>query len=152
MLLLAALCLSASPAPAKEKTLSWKPIEDALLRINDAAPKDWGAYQTGKKTDRVLLQIGNRYLLIEFRDHQIYEIDPAKVRHKSSDELLWNPDDRPAQPLSTSGWANDDFGGAFGTTTKLDAENRVLNLQLPHPPDVGNLPARVTTPTRRTTY
>src|ERR1700722_8784389 len=93
----AALYLASANLPAKEKTLTWKPIEDALLRVDDAPVKDWGVYQTGKKTDRLLLQMGKRFLLIEFRDHQIYEIDPPKVQLKSA-ELLWNPDDRASAP------------------------------------------------------
>jgi hypothetical protein len=148
---LAAVCFSGGSALAKEKTLTWKPIEDALLRVDDAPLKEWGVYQTGKKTDRLILQMGKRFLLIQFQDKQIFEIDPAKVAHKA-DDILWNPDDRPAQPLQTSDWANNDIGGAFGISARIDGENHVLDLQLPHPPDVGDLPARSTAPTRRNRY
>jgi hypothetical protein len=144
-----ALWLPLGSVAGKEKTLTWKPIEDALLRVDDAPLKEWNVYQTGKKTDRLVMQMGKRFLLIEFHDQQIYEIDPAKVQHKN-DDILWNPDDRAAQPLATSDWTNTDIGGAFGISAKLDAENHVLDLQLPHPPDVGDLPQRSVAPTRRT--
>jgi hypothetical protein len=149
LIVLAALCLPTRNALAGGKPLPWKSIEDALLRVDDAPPaKDWGIYQTEKKTDRLLIQIGNRFLLIEVHDRQIFEINPAKVQHKSA-ELLWDPTDRPTQPLATSDWSNDDAGAAFQLKAKLDSENLVLDLQLPHPPNVGDLPVRSTAPTRR---
>ena len=135
-----ALVLFYAPASqAKEKPLSWKPIEDALLRVNDSPPKEWSAYRTGKKNDPLLLQIGSRYLLIESHDHRVFELDPSKIERKPQD-LVWSPSDRPAKPLATSDWMVDDIGAAFVVILKLDAENAVVNLQLPHPPDVGLLP------------
>ena len=82
---------------AKSKPVSWKPITDALLSINDSPVKDWGVYQAGKKTDPLLLQMGNRFFLIEIHDRQLFELDPSKVQSKSED-LLWDPSDRPANP------------------------------------------------------
>jgi len=148
LIALAALCLLTRDALADGKPLSWKPIEDALLRVDDAPAKDWGVYQAEKKTDHLLVQIGNRFLLIEVHDHQIFEMDPATVQHKSA-ELLWNPADHPTHPLATSDWSNDDAGAAFRLKAKLDSENLVLDLQLPHPPNVGDLPVRSTAPARR---
>ncbi len=133
-----AFALSAS-AFAKDKPLSWKPIEDALLRVNDSPPKEWSAYRTGKKNEPLVLQLGNRFLFIQSHDHQVFELDPAKIEHKT-EELLWSPTDRPAKPLATSDWNVDDIGAAFVIKVKLDAENAVVDLQLPHPPEVGNLP------------
>jgi hypothetical protein len=137
-------------ALAKDKPLSWKPIEDALLRVNDAPPKEWSAYRTGKKNEPLVLQIGNRFLFIQSHDHQVFELDPAKIEHKTG-ELLWSPADRPAKPLATSDWNVDDIGAAFVIKVKLDAENAVVDLQLPHPPDVGDLPQQQAAPrqTRR---
>ena len=148
LLMIAALCslltLCAMHAPAltaKGKPLSWKPIQDALLRINDAPPKEWGAYRTGKKNNPLLLQVGNRFLLIESHDHHVFELDPSKVERKPQ-EVLWNPADRPAKPLATSDWVVDDIGAAFVIKVKLESENALVDLQLPHPPDVGSLPDR----------
>lgn len=137
----AALLFAAVPAWAKDKPLSWKPIDQALLRVNDAPPKDWSVYRTGKKNDPLLLQWGNRFLLIQSHDHQIFEIDPAKLDRKPN-EILWSPADRPDKPLSTADWVVDDIGAAFVITVKLAAENALVDLQLPHPQDVGSLPAR----------
>jgi len=137
----------------KDKPLSWKPIEDALLRVNDSPPKEWSAYRTGKKNEPLVLQMGNRFLFIQSHEHQVFELDPAKIEHKT-EELLWSPNDRPAKPLATSDWNVDDIGAAFVIKVKLDAENAVVDLQLPHPPEVGNLPQQQAAPrqTRRRNY
>lgn len=135
-------------ANAKDKPVSWKSVDEALLRVNDAPPKEWGVYRAGKKNDPLLLQLGNRFLLIESHDQKIFELDPAKLNRKTG-EILWVPSDRPAKPLATSDWMVSDMGAAFGIVVKLDAENAALDLQLPHPPDVGSLPDRPPTPDRR---
>ena len=134
-------------ASAKDKPLSWKPIENALLRVNDAPPKEWGVYRSGKKNEPLLLQIGNRFLLIETHDHHVFELDPAKIARKTG-ELLWSPANRPAKPLATSDWLVDDIGAAFAIKVKLENENALVDLQLPHPPAVGSLPDRPPKPTQ----
>ncbi len=139
LLRLAAIYAVAGGAHAKDKPLVWKPIEEALLRVNDAPPKDWAAYHAGKKNDPLLLQIGNRFLLIESHNRRVFELDASKIGHKTG-ELLWSLSDRPAMPLPTSDWTVDDIGAAFVVKVKLDAENALVDLQLPHPPDVGSLP------------
>jgi hypothetical protein len=136
---------------AKTKPVSWKVIDDALLRVNDAPIKDWNVYQTGKKQDPLLLQMGTRFLLIEVHDRRVFEIDPTKIERKS-DEIMWDPSERPAQPLATSDWMASDMGAAFKIEVKVDSENRALDLQLPHPPDIGDLPARSTAPATRRRY
>jgi len=133
---------------AKGKPVSWKVIDDALLRVNDAPIKDWNVYQTGKKRDPLLLQMGDRFLLIEVHDRRVFEVDPSKIERKS-EEVEWDPSERPPQPLGTSEWMASDMGAAFKIEAKIDAENRVLDLELPHPPDIGDLPSRSTAPTRR---
>ena len=134
--------------PAKVKPVTWTVIKDALFRVNDAPVKDWNIYQPGKKGDPLLLQLGDRFLLIEVHDHQVFEIDPSRIEHKS-DELLWDPADHPAHALPTSGWNEGDVGTAFRIETKMNADNRVLVLELPHPPDIGALPVLSQSPTQR---
>jgi hypothetical protein len=90
-------------AAAKGKPVSWKGIDDALLRVNDNPVKVWGVFQAGNKRDPLVLQMGNRFLLIKIHDKQIFEIDPSKVQVKT-DEILWDPSDHPTDPLATSDW------------------------------------------------
>ncbi|HLH30162.1 MAG TPA: hypothetical protein VKY31_03095 [Terriglobia bacterium] len=147
VLLITLLLAALTNGSAKEKPLPWKPANEALLRINDAPPKEWEVYRTGKKNDPLLLELGKRFLLIESHEHKIFDIDPSKMERKK-DEILWSPADKPANPLITSDWVVDDIGAAFAITVRLDRENVALDLQLPHPPDVGSLPARTPERTR----
>jgi hypothetical protein len=133
--------LVSAGALAKDKPLAFKPIERALLRVNDAPPKDWEVYRTGKKNEPLLLQIGNRFLLLEINQHQVFALDPMNIEHKTG-ELLWSLSDRPDKPLATSDWTVDDIGAAFVVKVKLQSENALVDLQLPHPPNVGDLPDR----------
>jgi hypothetical protein len=144
MLLLFSVVCPAGPvrAAAKSKPVPWKTIDDAILRVNDEAVKDWNVYQTGKKRDPLLLQIGNRFLLIEVHDQQVFEVDPSKIARKSDAEVDWDPADRPSQPLATSDWTAGDVGAAMQIAMTIVSEKRVLNLELPHPPDLGDLPVR----------
>jgi len=144
---LALLCVCGSAVWGKDKPLSWKAADEALLRVNDAPPKEWEVYRTGKKNDPLILQLGSRFLLIESHDHRIFELDAAKIERKK-DEVLWSLSDRPAESLATSDWMVDDIGAAFAIKVKLEKENATFDLQLPHPPDVGSLPARPPTSTQ----
>ncbi len=133
-----AVWVSAGVNAAKEKLASWKEIDDALLRVNDAPVKDWGVYQTGKKRDPLLVQIDKRFLLIQIHERQIFELDPAKVQRKS-DELLFDPSDHPAQPLTTTDWDTNDSEAVYRFRAKIRGEDRLLDIQLPHTLDLSGM-------------
>jgi hypothetical protein len=135
---LGAVCASSGGTFAKDKAASWKIIDDALFRVNDAPVKEWGVYQTGKKRDPLLLQMNNRFLLIKIHDRQLFEVDPTKVQRKS-DELLWDPSDHPPQPLATSDWDANDTEAVFRIRAKISAEDRLLDIELPHPLDLSGM-------------
>jgi hypothetical protein len=124
---------------AAEKAAVWKISDQALLRVDDRAVKDWNIYQTGKKPNPLLLQMGPRYLLVDGRERQVFEVDPAKIEHKGAEGLSWDLADRPAKPLETSGWIVRDVGLAYRISVRLVAENHLLDLQIPHPLDVRPL-------------
>src|SRR5437879_11777828 len=86
--------LAPGAASAKDKPLSWKPVEDALLRVNDAPPKEWEVYRAGKKNEPLLLQIGNRLLLMETHDRKVFQLDPSKTE-RTTGEILSSPPDQP---------------------------------------------------------
>jgi hypothetical protein len=130
-----ALLPLAAPARAKDKAVAWKPIDQALLRVDDQPVKNWNLYQEGKKGDPLLLAMGNRFLLIEAHDHKIFELAPDKVEHKGSD-LLWDPAERPAEPLAATGWIIKDVGLAYRVGFRLEAEKHDYDVQLPHPIDL----------------
>ncbi|HTC64138.1 MAG TPA: hypothetical protein VK709_14950 [Candidatus Saccharimonadales bacterium] len=132
------LCATAAPTFAKDKPVSWKEIDDALLRVNDAPVKDWAVFQNAKKRDPLLVQINNRFLLIKIHEREIYEVDPAKVQHKG-DELMWDPNDHPAQPLAISDWDASDMEAVYRIRAKISAEDHMLDIELPHQLDLSGM-------------
>jgi hypothetical protein len=132
--------LLAAPAYAadKDKPVTWKPITQALLRVNDQPVKNWNVYEQNKKGDPLLLAMGDRYLLIQVHERKIFELPSARIEHKGA-ELLWDPATLPAEPLATTEWLIKDVGFAYRLGVRLVAENRVVDLQLPHPMDLRYL-------------
>ncbi len=142
-----AVCISGGGIFAKDKPVPWKMIDDALFRVNDAPVKEWGVYQTGKKRDPLLLQMNNRFLLIKIHDREVFEVDPAKVQHKT-DELLWDPSDHPAQPLATTDWDAGDTEAVYRIRAKISSEDHLLDIELPHPLDLSGMSPHAATSTR----
>ncbi len=135
----AALALSgiltlAAPARAAEKIV-WKPLERAILRIDDRPAKTWNVYRAEKKEHLILVQLGRRFLMLDTREHLIYELDPAKLDPKDK-YLLWREADKPAKPLPTADWNVRDVGPARRIRAKLSTEGRVLDLEVPVKPDL----------------
>jgi hypothetical protein len=133
-----ALYTSHGTTIAKDKPASWKEIDDALLRVNDAPVKEWGVFQTGKKRDPLLVQMGNRFMLIKIRDHEIFEVDAGTV-HRKADELLWDPNNHPVQPLIISDWDASDMEAVFRILVKIDAGDHLLDIELPHQLDLSGM-------------
>jgi hypothetical protein len=132
--LLAALAMS---TPAGD-TITWKPLANVILRIDDRAPKQWNIYSAGKKEDTLLLQLGARALVIYVRNQQVYEIQPAQFSKKGQD-LVWRESNKPERPLVTSDWSTRDVGSARRIRMTLTAEGRTIDIQLPQSPDLRGL-------------
>jgi hypothetical protein len=132
--LLLALALGAQAA----EKVTWKPILDAVLRIDDRAPKQWSLFHAGKKYDPLLLQLGSRVLVIYVRNQAVYEIPPAQVEHKG-EGLLWRELDKPEKALATSDWSTRDIGSAWRVRVKLTEEGRLVDIQIPQMPDLRGL-------------
>jgi hypothetical protein len=137
-LLISAFVASPAFAADKDKTVTWKPITEALLRVDDQAVKNWNVYKENKKGDPLLLEMGNRYLLIQVHERKVFELAPAKIEHKGAD-LLWDAGSLPPEPLASADWLIKDVGFAYRIGMRLVAENRVFDLQLPHPMDLRYL-------------
>jgi hypothetical protein len=133
-----ALLLAFAASLLAAEKVTWKPIDDAVLRIDDSAPKQWSLYHAGKKYDPLLLQLGSRVLVIYVRNKEVYEIPPAQFERKGPD-LLWRESDKPEKPLSTSDWSTRDIGSAWRVRVKLADEGRLVDIQIPQTPDFRGL-------------
>ena len=136
--LLGALCIGFAIRCYAAEKITWKPVMDAIMKIDGGAPKQWSLYSGDKKNDLLLLQLGARFLVIYVHDRTVYELSPRQLEHKG-DDLLWRETDRPRKPIPTADWMTRDVGSAFRVRLELVAEHRHVDLQIPHPPDLRGL-------------
>ena len=130
-ILLLSLVLTAG-LQAGEKTL-WKSVAFAIVKFNDQAPKSWNIYHTDKK-GLLLVHLWKRYLLVDMKEQEVYEIDPQTVKPRG-EGVEWSPADTPAQPLDISEWKERNVGQLERLTFRLGKEGHVLELQIPLKPD-----------------
>jgi hypothetical protein len=121
--------LGCAAAALAADTVIWKVMDAAILRVDDQPPKDWSVYRQGKKSNAVILQIGERLLLIELHAEQVRELDAAGVQHKEG-ELVTTKDPGGKQ-LAIAGWTVRDVGPARRIHFELVGESHVVDLELP---------------------
>ena len=109
-------------------------MTQAVLKVDDQPVKIWNVYQAAKNRHMVLVQLWRRYLLLDIKAQQVYDIDPATLEQKGK-ELRGPALGKTAKPLPTDGWDLRDLGPAEMVRFKLVTEGRVLEVQLPHPLD-----------------
>jgi hypothetical protein len=127
-----ALVLLAVATAAQGAPLLWTNVIDAFLRVNDSGVKEWSVFQVEKKHDRFLVQLAERLLFVDADRKEVFELVPAQLDRNDS-TILWDPEKKPARPLATSEWLVRDVGLAYRIKMRLDAEDRTLDLQIPHP-------------------
>ena len=126
--LLLALILAGGARGAEE--IVWKPVNNGVVKMDDRPVKRWNAYRTNKKDQFVLVQIGERFLLLDTEAHEVYELAPATLRQKKG-ELRWDTQTRPAAALPTADWNVRDVGPARRIRLRLTVEGRALEVQVP---------------------
>ncbi|HEY2546297.1 MAG TPA: hypothetical protein VGI46_09545 [Candidatus Acidoferrum sp.] len=94
-------------APAGEKTV-WKPVQFAIVRFNGEAPQSWNIYHA-EKHDALLVKLWKRYLYLDLKEQEVYEIDPQTVKAQG-DNVEWSTSDLPSDPVETSEWKVKDVG------------------------------------------
>jgi hypothetical protein len=128
MPLFCALPLQAQPQSGERK-LVWKSVEFAIVKFNDEAPKSWSMYHTERK-GLLLLHLWKRYLLIDTKEEEAYEIDPQTVK-PAGENVEWSLADKPEQPLETPDWKTRDVGPMQRVTFRLGKDGHILDLQIP---------------------
>ena len=129
VLLGAALGSPASAQSAAEKKQLWKPVEFAIVRFNEDAPKSWNIYHTEKK-GVLLVRLWKRYILVNVADQEVYDLDPEKVKPQG-DNVEWSPSDLPEQPVETAEWKIRDVGPVKRIRFRFGKNGSVLDIQLP---------------------
>jgi len=126
-----AICASPPQARSQsaEKKLVWKSVAFAIVKFNDQAPKSWNIYHTEKK-GLLLVHLWKRYLLVDMKEQEAYEIDPQTVK-LHGEGVEWSTADKPDQPIETPDWKTRDVGSVQMVRFRLGKDGHVLELQIP---------------------
>jgi hypothetical protein len=121
------------PATRAQNKPVWKPVEFAIVKIDDGPPKSWNMYHTDKR-GMLLLRIWKRYLLIDLNQQEVFDIDPATVTTQA-ESVAWSPADKATEPLDISEWKERDVGSVERLRFRLPKQGAVVELQIPLRPD-----------------
>ena len=114
---------------SSEKKLLWKSVEFAIVKFNDEAPKSWNIYHIEKK-GVLLVRLWKRYLLVDLKEQEVYEIDPETVK-PAGENVEWSLADKPSEPLETPEWKTRDLRSMEMVKFRLGKNGYFLELQLP---------------------
>ena len=138
------VCVSASAAAEK---IEWRPVPLAVLKMDGRPVKLWNVYVAHKKEHLVLVQLGQRFLMLDTDLREVVEIAPAALKRKGS-TLEWeakedsnaraqrNAERKSEKVLLSEEWSIREAGPARIIRVRLAAEGRVLEVQLPIRPDL----------------
>jgi hypothetical protein len=124
--------LTSTLAPAalcSGEKIVWKPVQFAIVRFNDDAPASWNIYH-GEKRGVLLVRLWKRYMLVDVKEQEVYEVDPAKVKPQG-ENVEWSPSDIPDQPIETSEWKIRDVGPVERVRFRFGKSGSFLDIQLP---------------------
>ncbi|MGB6483750.1 MAG: hypothetical protein WBE86_09725 [Candidatus Acidiferrales bacterium] len=121
---------------AANKPIIWKPVNNAILEVTGRKPpKTWSVLEDDKKKTRVLVQLDNRYLMLDAKTKQVFEISAAQLQPHGKN--FQSADPSATEPaLASTDWDMRDLGPAERIEVRLTDDNTMLNVQLPHPLDL----------------
>lgn len=135
-LLAATLCVSfgAQPAPqAPSAKLIWKPVQFAIVRFNEEAPQSWNIYHAEKR-ESLLIKLWKRYLLMDLKEQEIYDVDPQTVKTEG-ENVKWSFSDLPKDPIDTSEWKVRDAGLVERIRFRFGKTGHFVDIELPLKPN-----------------
>ena len=142
VVLIAAVCAthSRSAHASDPDHFLWKSVPAAQCKIDDKIPLAWNVYQTDNKKQQhlVLILLGRRYLAMDMRAKQIYNVPLSDLKASGPN---WESGDLFIQSriLPTENWTLRDAGPAEIIKLTLKDYNRLLQIELPHPVDLRGL-------------
>lgn len=117
---------------AQGKTV-WKPMQFAIVRFNDKAPQTWNIYHA-EKHEVLLIKLWKRYLLLDRKEQEVYEVDPQTVKSQG-DSVEWSLSDLPSEPIETSEWKERDAGLVETIRFRFGKTGHFLEIELPLKPN-----------------
>jgi hypothetical protein len=144
MALLPAQSFAASQtgAPGEGGLIHWKSLEMAQLRLDDKAPLGWNVFQPDKKDKKekkdsnlVLVLLGHRYLMLDIKARIVYLV-PLSELHARGADFESGDLAQPNRVIPSGEWTDRDVGPAELIRLTLGDYGRVLEVSLPHMPDM----------------
>jgi len=116
------------------KKAVWKPVQFAIVRFNGEAPQSWNIYH-GEKQNALLVKLWKRYLYLDLKEQEVYEVDPQTVKAQG-DNVEWSTSDLPSDPVETSEWKVKDVGLMVRLVRfRFGKNGHFLEINLPLKPD-----------------
>jgi hypothetical protein len=121
---------------AANKPIVWKPINNAILEVSGRKPpKNWSVLEDDKQKSRVLVQLDNRYLMLDAKTKQVFEMSPSQIQPHGKNFQSADPSST-ERALPSTDWDMRDLGPAERIEVLLTDDNTKLDVQLPHPLDL----------------
>ena len=121
-------CILAVARPAEEKSV-WKPVQFAIVRFNGEAPQSWNIYHFEKRPN-LLVRIWRRYLYIDTKEGEVYEVDPQTVKPQG-DNVEWSLANLPGDPIEITEWRSRDVGLVRSMKFRFGRNGHTLEIQIP---------------------
>lgn len=161
LLALAAGSAALAPQAPRPEKLTFRQEPWAIFNIDQRPARQWRVLRHPRRDHLLLVEIGWRYLLVDARERQVFELDPESFV-KSEREMEWeDAEGLVAEPprwaelerrraageqtgrwparLLTDEWTVRDIGNAWMVRFRLVAERRTFELLLRH----GRQPRRL---------
>lgn len=126
------LCISAlmQAAPTEKKQV-WKPVQFAIVRFNEEAPQSWNIYHAEKHDNVLLVRLWKRYLYVDLKEQEVYEVDPQTVKAQG-ENVEWSMSDLPSDPIEISEWRVRDVSAFMRRVRfRFGKDGHYLDIQLP---------------------
>ena len=136
-------CSATIPALGASKDtdrIHWKQVTQAQVKLDDKTPLAWNVYQADKKDNKkysglIRVLLGRRYLMLDTKAKLAYEVVPSDLKAQATGFESGNLAQR-SRLIPTSEWSDRDVGPAELIRLTLGDYGRVLQVSLPHPPDL----------------
>lgn len=141
--MLAASFLARSSFAQEDAQIRWKSVEMAQVRLDGKAPLKWNVYQPDKKgkgdkkrnAELALVLLGHRYLMLDLRSRLVYLV-PVPELHADGLDFLSGDLTLQEKVIPSTDWTDRDVGPAQIYRLTLGDYNHVLEVSLPHMPDL----------------
>jgi len=107
----------------------WKPVQFAIVRFNGEAPQTWNIYHYEKK-ENLLLKLWKRYLYLDLKEGEVYEVDPQTVKAQG-DDVEWSAADLPSDPIEITEWKSKDAGRVRSIKFRFGKNGHTLEVEIP---------------------